>query len=38
MSGDGAYFEHNGTVIGPGDVFIPSGKGGGCVTNGPFGK
>ncbi|KLU88605.1 hypothetical protein MAPG_07590 [Magnaporthiopsis poae ATCC 64411] len=36
MSGDGDYLEHNGSVIGPGDVFIPSGKGGGCVTNGPF--
>ena len=36
MSGDGAYFAHNGSVAGQGRIWIPSGKGGGCVTNGPF--
>ncbi|EJT80830.1 hypothetical protein GGTG_00824 [Gaeumannomyces tritici R3-111a-1] len=36
LSGDGDFWEHNGTVIGPGNVFVPSGRGGGCVTSGPF--
>ncbi|KAK7978679.1 hypothetical protein PG988_006169 [Apiospora saccharicola] len=35
MGGDGAYFQHNGTLIA--DRFLlPSGKGGGCVEGGPF--
>jgi tyrosinase len=28
--------QHNGSVNGNGNVFVPSGKGGGCVTSGPF--
>ncbi|GAP87774.1 putative FAD binding domain-containing protein [Rosellinia necatrix] len=36
FSGDGAFAAHNGSVNGNGNVFIPSGKGGGCVTSGPF--
>ncbi|KAI0816745.1 hypothetical protein GGR55DRAFT_252087 [Xylaria sp. FL0064] len=36
FSGDGSYVAHNGSVNGNGNVFIPSGKGGGCVTSGPF--
>ncbi|EKD17377.1 FAD binding domain containing protein [Drepanopeziza brunnea f. sp. 'multigermtubi' MB_m1] len=36
MSGDGAFFLHNGTLAGAGYIFLPSGKGGGCVTSGPF--
>ncbi|KAI0476824.1 Di-copper centre-containing protein [Xylaria cf. heliscus] len=36
FSGDGAFLAHNGSVNGNGNVFIPSGKGGGCVTSGPF--
>ncbi|KAI8949572.1 Di-copper centre-containing protein [Xylaria longipes] len=36
FSGDGAFVAHNGSVNGNGHVYIPSGKGGGCVTSGPF--
>ncbi|KAI1426985.1 hypothetical protein F5Y12DRAFT_223882 [Xylaria sp. FL1777] len=36
FSGDGVFVAHNGSVNGNGNVFIPSGKGGGCVTSGPF--
>ncbi|KAK1969298.1 Di-copper centre-containing protein [Colletotrichum sublineola] len=36
MSGDGAFVKHNGSVSGAGTIFLPSGKGGGCVTSGPF--
>ncbi|KAI1813920.1 Di-copper centre-containing protein [Poronia punctata] len=36
FSGDGAYVPHNGSVTANGNVWIPSGKGGGCVTSGPF--
>ncbi|KAI0976146.1 Di-copper centre-containing protein [Xylaria arbuscula] len=36
FSGDGSFVAHNGSVNGNGYVFIPSGKGGGCVTSGPF--
>ncbi|TGJ87734.1 hypothetical protein E0Z10_g1063 [Xylaria hypoxylon] len=36
FSGDGSFVAHNGSVNGNGNVFIPSGKGGGCVTSGPF--
>lgn len=35
MSGDGEYEYHNGTIPMPG-VWLPSGKGGGCVKSGPF--
>lgn len=38
MGGDGAFVKHNGTVGGVGTVFIPSGKGGGCIESGPFKK
>ncbi|KAK8078565.1 hypothetical protein PG996_004735 [Apiospora saccharicola] len=35
IGGDGAYFQHDGTLIA--DRFLlPSGKGGGCVESGPF--
>ncbi|KAK8055279.1 hypothetical protein PG993_000506 [Apiospora rasikravindrae] len=36
MSGDGAFAAHNGSVSGAGNIFLPSGKGGGCITSGPF--
>ncbi|KAI0905943.1 hypothetical protein F4823DRAFT_110886 [Ustulina deusta] len=36
FSGDGAFVAHNGSVNGNGNIFIPSGDGGGCVTSGPF--
>lgn len=36
MSGDGAYFAHNGSTGGAGTIFLPSGKGGGCIQDGPF--
>ena len=36
MSGDGAFKAHNGSLSGSNNIFIPSGKGGGCVTSGPF--
>ncbi|KAI0528040.1 hypothetical protein F5B22DRAFT_632546 [Xylaria bambusicola] len=36
FSGDGAFIAHNGSVNGNGMIFVPSGKGGGCVTSGPF--
>ncbi|KAI0542229.1 hypothetical protein GGR58DRAFT_300870 [Xylaria digitata] len=36
FSGDGSFVAHNGSVNANGNVFIPSGKGGGCVTSGPF--
>ncbi|KAK2738809.1 hypothetical protein FQN55_000447, partial [Onygenales sp. PD_40] len=35
MSGNGAFFAHNGTQATPYTV-IPPGEGGGCVTSGPF--
>lgn len=38
MGGDGAFFAHNGSVAGNGQVWLPSGKGGGCVQTGPFVK
>ncbi|KAF6780534.1 FAD binding domain containing protein, partial [Colletotrichum musicola] len=34
LSGNGAFRAHNGSMAG--SVFLPSGKGGGCVTEGPF--
>ncbi|KAK1981675.1 hypothetical protein LZ30DRAFT_592215 [Colletotrichum cereale] len=36
LSGNGAFKAHNGSVSGRGFVHIPSGAGGGCVTEGPF--
>ncbi|KAF4452131.1 hypothetical protein F53441_4968 [Fusarium austroafricanum] len=36
MSGDGEYFKHNGSVSGRNSIWIPSGKGGGCIKTGPF--
>ncbi|KAH8688549.1 hypothetical protein BGZ61DRAFT_421830 [Ilyonectria robusta] len=36
MGSDGAYMEHNGTLASQGNLFVPSGKGGGCVKSGPF--
>jgi tyrosinase len=36
LSGDGAFFLHNGSSTGSGAFEIPSGNGGGCVTSGPF--
>jgi len=36
LGGDGEYFAHNGSVVGAGRVWLPSGKGGGCVKSGPF--
>ncbi|KAK2038065.1 Di-copper centre-containing protein [Colletotrichum somersetense] len=36
LSGNGAYVQHNGSLGGAGAIFLPSGKGGGCVTSGPF--
>lgn len=36
MGGDGEYFAHNGSVVGAGRIWLPSGAGGGCVKSGPF--
>ncbi|KAJ4129046.1 hypothetical protein NW768_007575 [Fusarium equiseti] len=36
MSGDGKFFKHNGSVSGGGNIFLPSGNGGGCIEKGPF--
>ncbi|KAJ4985270.1 FAD-binding domain-containing protein [Stagonosporopsis vannaccii] len=36
MSGDGSFVFHNGSVGGAGAIFLPSGKGGGCLQDGPF--
>ncbi|RBR27135.1 uncharacterized protein FIESC28_00079 [Fusarium coffeatum] len=36
MSGDGKFFKHNGSVSGGGNIFLPSGNGGGCIETGPF--
>ncbi|KAI9046822.1 hypothetical protein LZ554_008903 [Drepanopeziza brunnea f. sp. 'monogermtubi'] len=36
MSGNGAFLLHNGSLTGGGTIFLPSEKGGGCVTSGPF--
>jgi tyrosinase len=36
MGSDGSFVKHNGSVGGGGKIFLPSGKGGGCITNGPF--
>ncbi|KAF2026530.1 Di-copper centre-containing protein [Setomelanomma holmii] len=36
LGGDGDFFAHNGSLTGAGQVYLPSGKGGGCVKSGPF--
>ncbi|KLU82363.1 hypothetical protein MAPG_01435 [Magnaporthiopsis poae ATCC 64411] len=36
LSGDGQFLQHNGTLAGAGKVWLPSGKGGGCLKSGPF--
>ena len=36
LGGDGAFVAHNGSVVGAGRVWLPSGAGGGCVASGPF--
>ncbi|TGJ80953.1 hypothetical protein E0Z10_g7820 [Xylaria hypoxylon] len=36
MGGDGEFFRHNGSLVAGGSLWIPSGKGGGCVKSGPF--
>ncbi|KAK8072700.1 hypothetical protein PG996_006048 [Apiospora saccharicola] len=34
--GGGEYFPHNGSMGGGNTIYFPPGKGGGCVTSGPF--
>jgi hypothetical protein len=36
LGGDGEFRAHNGSLAGQKKIFIPSGKGGGCVKSGPF--
>ncbi len=36
MGGNGEFFKHNGSLIGGGALWLPSGNGGGCVKSGPF--
>ncbi|KAH7324193.1 hypothetical protein B0I35DRAFT_157459 [Stachybotrys elegans] len=36
LSGDGEFFQHNGSLAATGFVHFPSGKGGGCLKGGPF--
>ncbi|KAF3037028.1 hypothetical protein E8E11_005910 [Didymella keratinophila] len=36
MGGGGSFVAHNGSVGGAGRIFLPSGKGGGCIMDGPF--
>jgi tyrosinase len=38
LGGDGELFAHNGSLVAAGKVWLPSGKGGGCVKSGPFVK
>lgn len=38
LSGDGGYFEHNGSLSGANNIYLPSGNGGGCVMSGPLFK
>lgn len=38
MSGDGYFVQHNGSLTGSGNIYLPSGQGGGCVMSGPFVK
>lgn len=36
LGGDGKFFYHNGSLAGVLQIPIPSGKGGGCIKEGPF--
>jgi tyrosinase len=36
MGGDGAFFQHDGSISGAGNIPLPSGNGGGCIKSGPF--
>ncbi|KAK4154903.1 hypothetical protein C8A00DRAFT_42372 [Chaetomidium leptoderma] len=36
LGGDGEFSAHNGSVVGSGRIWLPSGNGGGCVRSGPF--
>ncbi|KAH8892710.1 Di-copper centre-containing protein [Thozetella sp. PMI_491] len=36
MSGDGSFVQHNGSLSGTNNIFLPSGNGGGCLKDGPF--
>lgn len=38
LSGDGEFFPHNGSMAANRTIYLPSGKGGGCVKSGPFKK
>jgi len=38
MGGNGDYVKHVGQPLGMASVNVPAGKGGGCVTTGPFGN
>ena len=38
LSGDGEFFLHNGSMAANRTIYLPSGKGGGCVKSGPFKK
>jgi tyrosinase len=38
MGGDGSYLKHNGSISGAGNIWLPSGNGGGCIKDGPFKK
>ncbi|KAH6718536.1 hypothetical protein BKA61DRAFT_642019 [Leptodontidium sp. MPI-SDFR-AT-0119] len=36
LGSDGSFVAHNGSVAGRGAIWVPSGKGGGCMKSGPF--
>ncbi|KAL8297909.1 hypothetical protein RB597_007093 [Gaeumannomyces tritici] len=36
IGGDGDFLAHNGTGAGGGNIWVPPGKGGGCLKSGPF--
>ncbi|KAH7310934.1 hypothetical protein BKA65DRAFT_600992 [Rhexocercosporidium sp. MPI-PUGE-AT-0058] len=36
LGSDGSFVAHNGSVAGRGAIWVPSGKGGGCIKSGPF--
>lgn len=38
LSGDGEFFLHNGSMAANRTIYLPPGKGGGCVKSGPFQK
>lgn len=38
MGGNGEYVAHGGHAAGTASVIVPPGKGGGCVSTGPFKK